>query len=53
MVAAIEAAGGHLRHTEFASQEHGVWTYVYALSNNPLNVTGFFSWLFSQHKTTQ
>lgn len=52
MVAAIEAAGGHPRYTEFAGQGHGVWTFVYSLSNSPLNVTGFFPWLFSQHKTT-
>ncbi|HEX4714205.1 MAG TPA: alpha/beta hydrolase-fold protein [Ktedonobacteraceae bacterium] len=50
MIAAIQAAGGHPRYTEFAGQGHGVWTYVYSLDNSALNVTAFFPWLFSQHK---
>lgn len=50
MIAAIQAAGGHPHYTEFAGQGHGVWPYVYSLDTSPLRVTGFFSWLFSQHK---
>jgi predicted peptidase len=50
MIAAIEAAGGHPRYTEFAGQGHGVWGFVYSLGVSPLNVTGFYPWLFSQHK---
>ena len=50
MIAAIKAAGGHPEYTEFAGQGHGVWNYVYSLSNNSLNVTNFYAWLFAQHK---
>jgi predicted peptidase len=50
MIAAIQAVGGHPHYTEFAGQGHGVWPYVYSLNTSPLRVTGFFSWLFSQHK---
>lgn len=50
MIAAIQAAGGHPLYTEFAGQGHGVWTYVYSLGVNPLNVTGFYPWLFAQHR---
>jgi predicted peptidase len=50
MIAAIQAAGGHPKYTEFAGQGHGVWSYVYSLNISPLRVTGFFSWLFLQHR---
>ncbi len=50
MIAAIQAAGGHPRYTEFAGQGHGVWPYVYALNTSSLRVTGFFAWLFAQHR---
>lgn len=50
MISAIQAAGGHPNYTEFAGQGHGVWPYVYALNTSSLRVTGFFPWLFSQHK---
>ena len=50
MIAAIQAAGGHPRYTEFAGQGHGVWTYVYSLGVSSLNVSAFFPWLFSQHR---
>lgn len=52
MIAAIEAAGGQPRYTEFAGQGHGVWPYVYSLNTSSLRVTGFFTWLFAQHKAT-
>jgi predicted peptidase len=50
MIAAIQAAGGHPRYTEFPGQGHGVWGFVYGLNGGPLLVTGFYPWLFSQHK---
>lgn len=50
MIAAIQAAGGNPRYTEFPGQGHGIWGYVYGLSDGPLIVTDFYSWLFSQHK---
>jgi predicted peptidase len=50
MIAAIRAAGGHPKYTEFAGQSHEVWPYVYSLGVSPLNVTDFFPWLFSQHR---
>lgn len=50
MIAAIRAAGGQPKYTEFAGQSHEVWPYVYSLGVSSLNVTDFFPWLFSQHK---
>jgi predicted peptidase len=50
MIAAIQAAGGHPKYTEFAGKGHGVWPYVYSLGASPLNVAGFYPWLFAQHK---
>ena len=50
MIAAIRAAGGQPKYTEFAGQSHEVWPYVYSLGVSPLNVADFFPWLFAQHK---
>lgn len=50
MIAAIQAAGGHPKYTEFAGQGHGVWPYVYSLNTSALRVAAFFAWLFAQHK---
>jgi predicted peptidase len=50
MIAAVQAAGGHPKYTEFAGQGHGVWSYVYSLNTSPLRVTDFYSWLFAQHR---
>lgn len=50
MIAAIQAAGGHPKYTEFAGKGHGVWSYVYSLNTSSLRVSGFFSWLFSQQR---
>ena len=50
MIAAIQAAGGHPRYTEFPGQGHGVWGLVYGLNGGPLLVPDFYPWLFSQHK---
>jgi predicted peptidase len=49
MIAAIRAAGGQPRYTEYASLSHVIWTKVYA----PLGgktVPAFYNWLFAQHK---
>ena len=50
MIAAIRAAGGQPKYTEFAGQSHEVWPYVYSLGVSSLNVTDFFPWLFAQRK---
>lgn len=50
MIAAIQAAGGSPRYTEFPGQGHGVWGFVYGLNGGPLLVTDFYPWLFAQHK---
>jgi predicted peptidase len=50
MIAALQAAGGHPKYTEFAGQGHGVWPDVYSLNTSSLRVPDFFSWLFSQRK---
>jgi predicted peptidase len=50
MINAIRAAGGNPRYTEFPGAGHGVWGYVYSLTDTSDRVPGFFSWLFSQHK---
>ena len=52
MIAAIEAAGGHPRYTEFPGAGHGVWGYVYSLNDSSERVTNFFPWLFSQHRSS-
>ncbi len=51
MIAAIEAAGGHPRYTEFPGTGHQVWEYVYSLSDSSERVTNFFPWLFSQYRS--
>jgi predicted peptidase len=50
MIAAIQAAGGHPRYTEFPGQGHETWGFVYGLNGGPLLVTDFYPWLFSQHR---
>jgi predicted peptidase len=50
MIAAIDAAGGHPRYTEFPGLGHGIWGWVYGLNTGTLVVTDFFPWLFSQHQ---
>jgi predicted peptidase len=50
MIAAIQAAGGRPRYTEFVGQGHEVWNWAYALNSSSLIVTNFYPWLFSQHK---
>jgi predicted peptidase len=50
MIAAIRAAGGNPRYTEYAGAEHGVWVNPYTLLGQPSPTPDFFSWLFSQHK---
>lgn len=50
MIAAIQAAGGHPRYTEFPGQGHVIWGLVYGYTSGPLLVTNFFPWLFAQHK---
>ena len=49
MINAISAAGGNPRYTEFPDAGHAVWGYVYSLGASS-SVSGFFPWLFSQHK---
>ena len=49
MINAISAAGGNPRYTEFPGAGHSVWGYVYSLGASS-SVSGFFPWLFSQHK---
>jgi predicted peptidase len=50
MIAAIRAAGGHPRYTEYAGEEHGVWVNPYTLLGHPSPTPDFFAWLFAQHK---
>ena len=50
MIAAIEAAGGHPRYTEYPGEEHGVWVNPYTLLGHPSPTPDFFAWLFAQHK---
>jgi predicted peptidase len=47
MIAAITAAGGKPRYTEFPGAGHGVWGYVYATTGTADRVPSFFPWLFS------
>jgi predicted peptidase len=44
MVAALRAAGGTVRYTEYATLGHDVWTRAYAEADLP-------DWLFSQQRT--
>jgi len=50
MIAAIRAAGGHPRYTEYPGQEHGVWVNPYTLLGRPSPTPDFFAWLFAQHR---
>jgi len=50
MIAAISAAGGHPRYTEYPGQEHGVWVNPYTLLGRPSPTPDFFAWLFAQHR---
>lgn len=50
MIAALKAAGGKPHYTEFPKLGHEVWYSVFSLRASPVKVTGFFSWLFAQHK---
>ncbi|HJT57894.1 MAG TPA: prolyl oligopeptidase family serine peptidase [Ktedonobacteraceae bacterium] len=50
MVAAIEAAGGHPRYTEYTGAGHTIWDYVYGTSGTSQNTPGVLPWLFSQKK---
>lgn len=48
MIAAIEAAGGHPRYTEYPGAGHVVWGYVYGTTGTSQSTPGVMSWLFSQ-----
>lgn len=48
MIAAIDAAGGHPRYTEYPGAGHTVWGYVYGTTGTNQNTPGVMSWLFSQ-----
>lgn len=48
MIAAIEAAGGHPRYTEYPGAGHVVWGYVYGTTGTSQNTPGVMPWLFSQ-----
>ncbi len=50
MIAAIEAAGGHPKYTEFTNMGHGSWLAPYTIMDKPSPTPDFFSWLFAQHK---
>jgi predicted peptidase len=51
MIAAIRAAGGTPRYTEYPGAGHEVWAYVYSTTGNPQqNTPGVLPWLFAQHK---
>ena len=52
MIAAVKAAGGEPRYTEFPTLEHGavVWSTVYATTGDATYVKDFFPWLFAQRK---
>jgi predicted peptidase len=50
MIAAIRAAGGHPRYTEYPGEEHGVWVFPYTLIGRPSPTPDFFAWLFAQHR---
>ena len=54
MIAAIQAAGGHPRYTEFLGAPHQIWPFVYSYTLPGVkmrwHVTGLYTWLFAQHK---
>lgn len=50
MIAAIEAAGGHPRYTEYPGAGHEVWIYPYSITGKGSPNLAFYTWLFSQHK---
>lgn len=50
MIAAIRAAGGNPRYTEYTNLGHGSWVAPYTIMNKPSPTVDFFSWLFAQHK---
>jgi predicted peptidase len=50
MIAAIRAAGGQPRYTEYPGEEHGVWVNPYILLGRPSPTPDFFAWLFAQHR---
>jgi predicted peptidase len=52
MMAAVKAAGGEPRSTEFSTLDHGavVWSTVYATTGDATYVKDFFPWLFAQRK---
>jgi len=51
MVAAIRAAGGQPRYTEYADAEHAIWPQVYALDERG-QTSDVFAWLFAQRLPT-
>jgi predicted peptidase len=50
MIAAIRAAGGHPRYTEYTDLGHGSWLAPYTIMGEPSPTPDFFAWLFAQHK---
>lgn len=52
MVAAIRAAGGHPRYTEYPDVGHGSWVYAYSIAGKPSPTPDLFPWLFAQRKPT-
>ena len=50
MIAAIRAAGGHPRYTEFTSAGHGSWLAPYGILGQSSPTPDFYSWLFAQHR---
>lgn len=51
MIAALRAAGGRPRYTEYPGAGHAVWPYAYSTTGNlQQNTPGVLSWLFAQHK---
>lgn len=50
MIAAIRAAGGSPRYTEFTDQGHGSWLAPYGILGRPSPVPNFYAWLFAQHR---
>lgn len=50
MIAAIRAAGGHPKYTEYSDLGHGCWLAPYSIMGNPSPTPDFFSWFFAQRK---
>jgi predicted peptidase len=46
MVAALKAAGGIVRYTEYPNGQHDVWTIAFADPE-------LFEWLFAQNRSPQ